>query len=65
MADVFLSEIGRGPGPERVMELQWRGAHLLTVDRQAPYTNSIGKIRHLHQQQSNARGDAIIARGSN
>jgi hypothetical protein len=54
VADVFLSAIGGGSGVERVMELQWRQAGLLSVAREAPRVTSTGKILHLHTASSSA-----------
>ena len=45
------------------MELQWRDADLLTVERRAPYINSFGKILHLHQQRRNPAREAVLAGG--
>jgi hypothetical protein len=45
--DLFLKEIGSGSGVERVMELAWRQAGLLTVERRAPRLTAGGKIQHL------------------
>jgi hypothetical protein len=48
VADVFLTAIGGGAGVERVMELEWRQARLLEVDRRVPQAAPSGKIAHLH-----------------
>ncbi len=48
VADAFLAAIGGGSGVERVMELQWRQAGLLTVERRAPLVTTLGKIQHIH-----------------
>jgi hypothetical protein len=48
VAEVFLSAIGSGCGAERVMELQWRGAGLLRVERKSPVATAGGKILHVH-----------------
>jgi hypothetical protein len=50
VADVFLAAIGRSSGAERVMELQWRQAGLLRVERTAPRMTASGKILHLHRE---------------
>jgi len=50
VADAFLEAIGGGSGVERVMELHWRQAGLLRVERGAPLAGTTGKILHLHQQ---------------
>jgi hypothetical protein len=50
VADVFLSAIGSGCGAERVMELQWRGAGLLRVERKPPVVTAGGKILHVHSR---------------
>jgi hypothetical protein len=47
VADVFLSAVGGGTGGERLMELQWRGAGVLRVVREAPRRTVSGKILHL------------------
>ena len=47
VADVFLSAVGGGTGGERLMELQWRGAGVLRVVREAPRRTASGKILHL------------------
>jgi hypothetical protein len=52
LADTFLAAIGGGRGPERVMELQLRQAHLLRVRRAAPRLTANGKIQHLHVERS-------------
>jgi hypothetical protein len=48
VADAFLAAIGGGSGAERVMELEWRQARLLEVERQVPRAAPSGKIAHLH-----------------
>jgi hypothetical protein len=48
LAEVFLSAIGGGDSGERLMELQWRGAGVLQVERQAPLRTGSGKILHLY-----------------
>lgn len=49
VADAFLSMLGGGGGATRVMELQWRLAGLLQVERRPPLATASGKILHLHQ----------------
>ncbi|MDQ7858966.1 MAG: hypothetical protein QN174_06010 [Armatimonadota bacterium] len=51
VADAFLAAIGAGPGPARVMELFWRGADMLRVERAAPLLTATGKILHLHHDR--------------
>lgn len=51
VADVFLSAVGGGTGGERLMELQWRGAGVLRVVREAPRRTASGKILHLFLEQ--------------
>jgi hypothetical protein len=50
LADAFFTAIGGGTGLERVMELQWRSADLLQIDREPPRTTRSGKIQHLHHE---------------
>lgn len=54
LADTFLDSIGAGSGAERVMELAWREAGVLTVRRRPPFTTPAGKILHLHSQRTAA-----------
>ncbi len=49
--DTFLKAIGQGPGVERVMELAWRTADLLRVERRAPLVTPSGKVLHLHVER--------------
>jgi hypothetical protein len=49
VGDIFLAAIGGGSGAERVMELQWRQADLLRVERRPPLLTPSEKILHLHQ----------------
>jgi hypothetical protein len=56
VADLFLRGIGSGSATERVMELAWRQAALLTVERRAPRLTSGGKIQHLHVNPEAAHG---------
>jgi hypothetical protein len=49
LADTFLAAIGGGSGVERVMELQWRQAGFLQVERRAPLVTAAGKVLHLHR----------------
>jgi hypothetical protein len=55
VADAFLREIGAWSLVERVMEIQWRQAGWLRVERRAPQTTVFGKIHHLHQERREAR----------
>ncbi len=48
-AETLLELIGAGGGAKRVMELQWRLAGVLQVERRPPVQTSSGKILHLHQ----------------
>jgi hypothetical protein len=45
----FLDSIGSGSGAEKIMQLAWREARLLRVDRQPPLVTALGKILHLHR----------------
>ena len=45
----FLDAIGSGSGAQKVMELAWRDAGMLRVERQAPRPTALGKILHLHR----------------
>jgi hypothetical protein len=49
VANAFLTMIGGGSGARRVMELQWRQAGALRVERRPPLATASGKILHLHQ----------------
>lgn len=51
VADAFLAAIGGGSGAERVIELQWRRAGFLRVERRPPLTTANGKILHLHRER--------------
>jgi hypothetical protein len=51
VADAFFSAIGTAPGAARVMELFWRDAGVLRVERLAPLATATGKIQHLHQHR--------------
>ena len=51
VAEAFLAGIGGGSGAERVMELQWRQADFLQVERRPPHATETGKIRHLHVER--------------
>jgi hypothetical protein len=48
VAETFLSALGEGAGPARVMSLAWRGAGSLRVERARPVATASGKILHLH-----------------
>jgi hypothetical protein len=60
VANEFLAAIGGGSGLHRIMELQWRQADVLTVERQVPRTTALGKILHLHHER---RSTATSAAG--
>jgi hypothetical protein len=49
VADAFLTLTGGESLATRVMELQWRQAGTLRVERRAPIATASGKILHLHQ----------------
>jgi hypothetical protein len=51
LTDTFLTAIGGGSGAERVMELQWRQAGFLRVERRAPIVTAAGKVLHLYREQ--------------
>jgi hypothetical protein len=51
VADTFLAALGAGPGPARLMELFWRDAGVLRIERAAPRLTASGKILHLHQDR--------------
>lgn len=48
--DTFLKAMGVGSQVEHVMELQWRLADLLRVERRSPLTTDSGKVLHLHRE---------------
>ena len=54
VADVFLNSIGGGSGVERVMELHWRQADVVRVERRAPIVEASGKVLHLHVERQPA-----------
>ena len=45
---VFLDAIGSGSGAEKVMQLAWREARFLSVERRPPRLTPLGKVLHLH-----------------
>jgi hypothetical protein len=47
VADTFLASIGGGSGAQRVMELQWRQAGVVSIERRPPLPTASGKILHL------------------
>ncbi|HEY3246761.1 MAG TPA: hypothetical protein VGK88_00535 [bacterium] len=51
VADAFFTAIGSTPGAAKVMELFWRDAGVLRVERQVPLATATGKIQHLHQHR--------------
>jgi hypothetical protein len=48
VVDAFLEAIGGGDSGERLMELQWRKAGVVVLEREAPARTESGKILHLH-----------------
>jgi hypothetical protein len=52
IGDTFLNAMGEGLGAERVMELQWRRAGLLRVERRPPLVTPSGKVLHFHRVAS-------------
>ncbi|MDR7417657.1 MAG: hypothetical protein QN178_01965 [Armatimonadota bacterium] len=58
VADTFLSTIGTANGAARVMELFWRDAGVLRVERRAPLATTTGKILHLHQGPTDTAPEA-------
>ena len=59
VADVFLDAIGSGSGVEHVMELVWRDAGFLQVERGAIQTTAAGKVLHLHSNRGSDMTSAI------
>jgi hypothetical protein len=57
VAEAFLEAIGGGSGVERVMGLAWKGAGVLSVERQAPMSTGTGKIVHLLRAAVGARAE--------
>jgi hypothetical protein len=55
VADAFLTALGGGSGVERVMELHWRQARFLEVDRRPPHVTAAGKVLHLHRSAPAAK----------
>jgi hypothetical protein len=53
VADTFLDRIGSGSSIERVMELVWRDAAFLRVERRVPLSTHSGKVLHFHLERSN------------
>ena len=51
VADAFLEAIGGGSGGERLMEMQWRDARLLSVARETPRRTATGKALHVFHQR--------------
>jgi hypothetical protein len=67
VADAFFSAVGGGSGPERMMELAWRSAGLLAVERSKPRALANGKVLHLYRDRSRpaaAGADDDLAPGS-
>jgi hypothetical protein len=52
VAEVFLTAIGRGSGVERVMQMQWRQAGTVRIERRLPMTTASGKLLHLYRARS-------------
>ena len=51
VADAFLRAIGTGSAAARVVEMQWRQAGLLEVERRPPHVTGPGKILHVHRER--------------
>jgi hypothetical protein len=47
--DAFLEAVGSASTTERMMEMTWRGAELIHVERRPPEATQSGKILHLHR----------------
>jgi hypothetical protein len=62
--EAFLVAIGGGSGVERVMELQWRQADWLRVERRAPLSTAAGKILHLWRQTGAAESGEQVGSGA-
>jgi len=60
VAEAFFAAIGSGSPIARVMEVVWRDADLLRVERRAPLITHAGKILHLHLGR--ARGGPVLRR---
>jgi hypothetical protein len=56
VANMFLKEIGADSPGGRVVELVWRGAEVLQVERREPERTTSGKIQHLHVHHRPAQG---------
>jgi hypothetical protein len=52
--EAFLASIGRGTGVEKVVELAWRDASLLALDRREPHVTALGKVLHLYADRRKA-----------
>jgi hypothetical protein len=52
VSKAFLEAIGAGSGAQKVMQLAWREAGILHVERQPPRLTPLGKILHLHATRS-------------
>jgi hypothetical protein len=52
VADAFLQSIGSASNIDRLMEMVWRDASFLRVERSAPLTTHSGKILHFHLDRS-------------
>jgi len=49
--EVFLEGVGGGKGGEKLMELLWKSATVLSVVRSVPKRTPSGKILHVHQDE--------------
>ena len=55
LTDAFLSMLGSGSEAAKVMELMWRDAGLLKVERRPPFVTSSGKVLHLYLKRRPGR----------
>jgi hypothetical protein len=60
VVDTFLTALGDRPGAERAMELHWRAAKLLHVERRPPLSTVTGKILHLQRSPSKGSSKAPV-----
>lgn len=56
LIDTFLRAVGPGSGAERMMELMWRDAGILSLERRPPIVSEGGKTFHVHRLNG-ASGD--------
>lgn len=54
VAETFLAAVGAGSGAERLMELHWRQAGVLRVERRPPLATGGGKVLHLYRERRSA-----------